>query len=100
MKTQETYQERYSRAKARVEEIRSFYSHLFIYIIVIAGIAALNYYHNEWRFAWFLFAAGGWAIGLAAHGLAIFGANPFTNKKWEERKIKEIMEKEKNSFQS
>lgn len=94
MNTQESYQERYKRAKDRVEEIRSFYTHCFIYVIVNAGIASLNYWVDGWAFPWFLFAAGGWAIGLCAHGLAIFGSNPFTGKKWEERKIQELMEKE------
>lgn len=97
MSTNETYQQRYTRAKARVDELRNFYSHLFVYIIVISGIAAFNYYHNEWRYAWFLFAAGGWGIGIIAHGLATFGVNPFTGKQWEERKIQEIMGKEKNN---
>ncbi|ALM19968.1 hypothetical protein JCM19294_684 [Nonlabens tegetincola] len=97
MKPQETYEERYKRAKERVGEIRGFYSHSVVYILVNIGIAGLNYYQNQWEFPWFLFTLGGWGIGLIAHAFAIFGTNPFTGKKWEERKIQEIMEKELNS---
>ncbi len=62
METEETYQERYTRAKARVEEIRDFYSHLLIYIFVNIGIASLTYYQNEWETAWLLFTLGGWDV--------------------------------------
>ncbi len=96
MNTQETYQERYSRAKARVEEIRSFYSHLIIYVIINACIAAFNYYLDEWRNPWFLFPLAGWGIGLIGHALGTFNMNPFVSRDWEERKIKELMEKDKN----
>jgi hypothetical protein len=97
METEETYQERFTRAKARVEDIRDFYSHLLIYIVVNIGIALLNYYQNEWETAWFLFTLGGWGIGLVSHALGTFGANPFTGKDWEERKIQELMKKEKDT---
>lgn len=95
MNPEESYQDRYKRAKARVEEIRAFYNHLMIFIIVNIGLAYLNYYQNEWDFAWFLFPLGGWGIGLLGHALGTFSANPFTGKNWEERKIQELMEKER-----
>lgn len=97
MKKEETYQERYTRAKERVEEIRAFYNHLFIYIIVNIGLASFNYYDNEWRFPWFLFPLGGWGIGLLGHALGTFSANPFTGKEWEKRKVQELMEKERSN---
>jgi hypothetical protein len=94
MNTTESYQERYQRAKERVEEIRAFYTHAFIYVLVNVGLAGLNYYQNEWRFMWFLFPLAGWGMGLVGHAIGTFGYNPFTGKDWEERKIKELMEKE------
>jgi hypothetical protein len=36
-----------------------------------------------------------WGIGLAFHALGVFGNNVFFGKDWEERKIREIMEKDK-----
>jgi hypothetical protein len=32
-----------------------------------------------------------WGIGLIAHAIGIFGEDLFLGKKWEEKKIKEIM---------
>lgn len=92
MDKQETYQEKYNRARARVEEIKAFYNHLFIFIIVNIGLASFNYYQNEWLFIWFLFPLGGWALGLIGHAIATFSSNPFTGKDWEQRKIQEILD--------
>ena len=36
-----------------------------------------------------------WGIGLVAHGLSTFGGEIFFGSAWEEKKIKELMEKEK-----
>jgi hypothetical protein len=36
-------------------------------------------------------------IGLAAHGLSVFLPSLIMGKDWEEKKIKELMEKEKNN---
>ena len=38
-----------------------------------------------------------WGIGLLAHGLTVFVPNWIMGQNWEERKIKEFMEKEKNN---
>ena len=38
----------------------------------------------------------GWGIGVIFHGLEAYNYNPFLGYDWEERKIKEIMDKEKN----
>ena len=97
MTTTETYQEKYARAKARVEELKAFYNHLIIYVIVNLGIAGINYYDNQFRFPWFLFPLLGWGIGLASHAVRTFRWNPLTNKDWEERKLREIMEKEERN---
>jgi hypothetical protein len=45
---------------------------------------------------WFVFPAIGWGIGLVAHGLRAYGYNPLFGKNWEERKIKEFMDKDRN----
>jgi hypothetical protein len=36
-----------------------------------------------------------WGIGLLAHGASIFGRNIIFSKDWEERKISEILDKDK-----
>jgi hypothetical protein len=90
------FDNKYYRAKERVEQIKKFYTSLTSYVVVISFLAALNYYNNEWRYAWFLWAAFGWGIGLVFHAIKVFGLNPFFGKDWEERKIKEFMNDKEN----
>lgn len=87
---------KYIKAKERVQELRKFYGNLTSYILVISLLAGINYWTNEWRYMWFLWAAFGWGIGLFFHAMNTFKLNPFFGKDWEERKINEIMEKERN----
>ncbi|MGB3590056.1 MAG: 2TM domain-containing protein [Nonlabens sp.] len=94
MNTTQNYQEKYTRAKARVGELRSFYNHLFVYLIVNTCIASFNYYVDGWQIPWFLFPLAGWGIGLLGHAMGTFGNNILTTKGWEERKIQELMERD------
>ncbi len=88
---------KYIRAKERVEELKKFYGNLTAYVIVISGLAILNYWVDQWRYMWFLWAAFGWGIGLFFHAIRTFNLNPFFGKDWEERKIKEFMKDEDDS---
>ena len=92
-----TNDNKYLKAKERVDQMRKFYNNLTSYFLVISGLAALNYYINEWSYMWFLWAAFGWGIGLAFHAIRTFSLNPFFGKNWEERKIKEFMAKEEEN---
>ncbi|MBT8261199.1 MAG: 2TM domain-containing protein [Bacteroidia bacterium] len=85
---------KYLKAKERVEEIKKFYSGLIMYVAFITFLAALNYYTNEWSYMWFLWVAFGWGIGLFFHAAKAFRWNPFLGKDWEERKMKEFMDDE------
>jgi len=86
---------KYDKAKKRVEEIRSFYSHLFVYVVVNVGLFLLNIITSP-RSLWFYWVLIGWGIGLAIHALNIFGTEKILGKDWEEKKIKELMEKDKS----
>ena len=90
----ENRESKYIRAKERVEELKKFYGNLTSYIVVIGVLALINYYTNDWRYMWFLWAAFGWGIGLVFHALRTFNLNPFFSKDWEERKIREFMDEE------
>ncbi|QLE00233.1 2TM domain-containing protein [Galbibacter sp. BG1] len=94
MTTQETYiqDKRYKRAKERVDAIKGFYGNLTAYLIVIPFLAWLNYQTTS--FPWIIFPTLGWGIGLLTHGMQAFGYNPLWGKRWEERKIREYMEKD------
>ncbi|GBF19989.1 MULTISPECIES: 2TM domain-containing protein [Arenibacter] len=85
---------KYFRAKERVGAIKKFYMSLISYFVFIGFLAALNYWTDQWRYPWFLWAAFGWGIGLVFHAVKVFGLNPFFGKNWEERKIKEYMQED------
>lgn len=90
---------KYLRAKERVDRIKKFYTSLISYVIFISFLAALNYYVDQWEYPWFLWAAFGWGIGLVFQALKAFGFNPFFGKNWEERKIKEFMDEDDENKQ-
>jgi hypothetical protein len=86
----------YHKAHKKVEEIKGFYGNLFSYIVVIIGLAILNLLTSPDHW-WFLYPALGWGMGVAIHGMAVFNYMPFLGSDWEERKLKELMNKDKNS---
>lgn len=94
METQKEYIEDklYEKAKARVEAIKGFYGNLLAYCVVIPFLWILNY--NTTSFPWAIFPTLGWGFGLAAHGMEAFGYNPLWGKRWEEKKMRELMEDE------
>ena len=92
----ENNKDRYHKAKERVKELREFYSHLFSYILVNIFVAGINYYSNQWEYPWFLWVTFGWGIGLLFNALRVYRLHPFYDDEWEEKKIKEYMEKDKH----
>lgn len=84
-----TEENAYLRAKARVKEIKEFYGNLISYCVIIPFLIFINY-KTFWGFQWFWFPMIGWGIGLTIHGLSVYGYG----SNWEEKKIREIMEKE------
>lgn len=86
----------YFRAKKKVEEIKAFYGNLASYIVVITGLAILNIITYP-EHLWFIYPAVGWGIGVAMHAFKAFDYMPFLNNDWEERKVKELMEKDKSN---
>lgn len=90
METSKTKQDAaYLRAKERVKDLRGFYGNVLSYCLIIPFLIFINY-RTFWGFQWFWFPMIGWGIGLTVHGLSVFGYGT----RWEERKIREIMEKE------
>ena len=86
----------YFKAQKKVEDIKGFYGNLMAYIIVIGGLAVLNLITTP-QHLWFLYPAVGWGIGVAIHFCSVFNFIPFLGRDWEERKLRELMEKERNS---
>ncbi len=100
-----TEEQRYLKAKKKVKDIKGFYSHFVVYILVNIFISAIVIFgmmhdgnesfmdvvtefgvYSTWLF---------WGIGVFFHWLGVFGYASITSKDWEDRKIKELMEKDK-----
>ncbi|HQE34397.1 MAG TPA: 2TM domain-containing protein [Flavobacterium alvei] len=89
-------EERYYEAKKRVEEIKGFYGNLISYIVVNIGLMVINLLTSP-KYLWFFWPMLGWGIGVFFHGMKVFNFMPFLGKDWEEQKIKEFMDKEKEN---
>ena len=87
-------EERYFKARKRVEEIKGFYGNLIAYVVVNIGLMVLNLLTSP-GYLWFFWPMLGWGIGVLFHGMKVFNYMPFFGKDWEEKKIQEFMEKEK-----
>ncbi len=91
---------KYIKAKKQVEEIKGFYIHLVVYLVINAFLLVPIFRYvspdelNIWSFSTAIF----WGIGLAFHAYSAFGKHLMFSKEWEERKIKEFMEKDKKEY--
>ena len=85
----------YRRARHRVGQLRGFYSNLFSYVVIITFLAAVNLMTDP-HYLWFLWAAAGWGVGVALHAYSTFAHRGILGQEWEERKIREIMERERS----
>jgi hypothetical protein len=83
---------RYQKAREKVEAIKGFFGNLVAYCLVIPFLAWLNW--RTTNFPWAIFPAIGWGFGLVMHGMEAYGYNPLWGKRWEERKIQELMEED------
>jgi hypothetical protein len=95
MNTTDTFisEKRYKLAKKRVEKLKVFYIHFAIYCICVPVFIYLNFLSRA-GFPWALFPIVGWGIGVTSHASETFNYNPFFGKNWEDRKIRELMDKE------
>ncbi|MFD2098204.1 2TM domain-containing protein [Flagellimonas iocasae] len=92
--TQQSYIEkkRYAKAREHVKAIKDFYSNLIAYCVVIPFLWWINFRTTD--FLWAFFPTIGWGFGVLAHGMEAYGYNPLWGKRWQERKIQELMDNE------
>lgn len=98
-------EQNYVRAKKRVKEIKGFYIHLIVFIIinilissviifglVSSGDSLEQVFSNFGIYSTWFF----WGIGLFFHWLGVFGFRSLGfGKNWEDRKIRELMDKDR-----
>jgi hypothetical protein len=106
MKTSENT--KYERALKKVETIKRFYKHLRVYIIINVLLLLLrakifNFFRDgnvsdvnfERWLDWNTYGTAAiWGLALVIHGIYAFEYKFKFFKNWEERKLKEIIEKE------
>ncbi len=84
----------YIKAVEKVEKIKEFYQNLITYLIFVPVFIFINLRFSP-QFHWFYFPIFGWGIGVLFHGLEAYNYSLVLGKDWEERKIKELMDKDK-----
>ncbi|WP_397446775.1 2TM domain-containing protein [Polaribacter sp. R77954] len=93
MYTENLENSKYVKAVEKVERLKEFYQNLASYCLVIPFLIFINLRFSP-GFQWFWFPIFGWGIGLTFHFLEVNNYNVLLGKNWEDKKIKELMEKE------
>ena len=83
---------KYLNAKKRVKQMKGFYIHALVYVLVNAFLIFVKWQkHGQIDFHdW---GIGLWGLGLFIHGLSVFLPNFIFGNNWEEKKIRELMDK-------
>lgn len=87
---------KYIEAKRKVKSMKGFYLHATVYVLVNLFIISQNVQEGEslsnmdnyWTAIF-------WGIGLLGHALSVFLPTFILGKNWEEKKIRELMDKNK-----
>lgn len=82
------------RARLQVLEIRRFYHHAFTYVMTNTGLALVNWLVTPGA-VWFIFPLFFWGMGLLRHAFRTFGNTLWLGREWEEKKIAQILAKDK-----
>ena len=88
-------------ARYRVNKMRRFYTHLFIYTIGVLVFLAKTYFGAPFNF-WPIkhincFVITFWTIIIAIQGIKLFFRENVFNSDWEQRKILEYINKDKHN---
>ncbi len=75
-----------SRAIEYVRNLKGFYSHLVVYVLVIILLFIVNYMTSP-GYIWAWWVLLGWGIGIISHALRVFGVFALFGPEWEKKKI-------------
>ena len=97
METQSNAEESsFFNAQKKVEMLKEFYGNFAAYILFNGALMVLNLVTSPGNL-WFLWSAAGWGIGVLIHAAKVFDWFPFLGSDWEQRKIREIIDKQKTN---
>jgi hypothetical protein len=83
-----------NRIRDRVRKIRDFYTHLVVYVVINLMLVGI-WYFTSGGFPWFIFPVVGWGIGLFFHWYSVYVEDGILGRNWEDKKVKELMDKER-----
>jgi two-component system, LytTR family, sensor kinase len=89
-------QDLYYKVKERVNRIKAFYEHLFVYIVIVTGVAIINFIDSP-DDIWFFYPLVIWGIIVAAHAIKVFGKGRNLVEGWEDKKMTELMKTRKSN---
>lgn len=69
-----------------VRKLKGFYAHLFQYLMVVGFLTAINVVFSPGHL-WVLWVAGGWGLGILAHGFGVFRPSWFLGPQWEKAQV-------------
>jgi uncharacterized membrane protein YecN with MAPEG domain len=86
--------ERYKKAKRRVEELKKFYGNVVTYVAINIILIIINLVTSPGTL-WFYWVTIFWGIAILLHASRVFILRgKFLGEEWEQKKIRELMEKE------
>ena len=91
--SQKTSQFTYEQAKKQVVKTRNFYINFAIYILVNLLLLGIDIYPDG-RWDWSFWVIGGWGLALGFEVAYVYAPNLNMYKKWEEKEIQKMMDKE------
>ena len=86
-----TEDSKYQNAKKRAGEIRDFYTHLGIYVLVNLLLFLIDITTSP-DVLWFYWPLLGWGIGMVLHAVRVYGFGRWFGPDWEEKQITKIMD--------
>ncbi|MCK8479524.1 histidine kinase [Psychroserpens algicola] len=92
------FDDRYVRARKRVEDMKEFYYSLISYCLVIPFLFFIWYRYTPNTIQWFWFPMFGWGMGLAFHAYKVYVNDGVLGKNWEQRKIEKFMREEEDRW--
>ncbi len=112
MELDQQYLQKLERAKKKVKELKDFWGHVRAYIVINLGIILaikwiINVYKDnneeiatgilEWMDYNVILTPALWGVGLAIHGIVVYRHRFTFLKKWEEKQIQRIIDKDKTN---
>jgi 2TM domain len=85
--------------RRQVHRLAEFYRHALTYVVVMSGVwficlLSMRQFSSHWWAYWAIWPTLGWGIGLFFHGVFAVPSWQKWGHDWEERKVRELMDKQ------